>query len=141
MPRVIAAALSPQSATAQTLAVSALIALIMACVGIYGVMGYSVTQRTQEIGVRVALGATSARVLNLVFGSALKLAAIGIAIGLVGVVAMGRGLQAILVGTKATDPVALSAVALALAMVTVASSYLPARRATKVDPMEALRAE
>jgi putative ABC transport system permease protein len=141
MPRVIMSALSPQSATAQTMAASALIALIMACVGIYGVMSYAVSQRTQEIGVRVALGATSAGVLRLVFGSALRLAAIGIVIGLAGAVAMGRGLQAILVGTKATDPVALSAVALGLALVTVGASWLPARRATRVDPMTALRSE
>ena len=141
MPRVIAAALSPQSATAQTLAASALVALIMACVGIYGVMSYSVSQRTQEIGVRVALGATSAGVQRLVLGGALKLAGIGIGIGLVGAVLMGRGLQAILVGTRATDPVALSGVALALAVVTAVASYVPARRATRVDPMTALRAE
>lgn len=141
MPRVILSTLSPQSATAQTLAVSALVALIMACVGIYGVMAYSVTQRTQEIGVRVALGASSAGVLRLVLGGALKLAGIGIAIGLVGAVLMGRGLQAILVGSRATDPLVLSAVALALAVVTVAASYLPARRAARVDPMTALRSE
>ena len=141
MPRVILSTLSPQSATAQTLAASAVIALIMACVGIYGVMSYSVSQRTQEIGVRVALGATAGGVQRLVLGGALKLAAIGIAIGLVGTVAMGRGLQAILVGSKATDPVVLSAVALALAAVTVVASYLPARRATRVDPMTALRSE
>jgi predicted permease len=141
MPRVILSALSPQSATAQTLAASALVALIMACVGIYGVMAYSVSQRTQEFGVRVALGATPAGVLRLVLGGALKLAGIGIAIGLVGALAMGRGLQAILVGSKATDPLVLSAVALAIAAVTVAASYAPARRATQVDPMEALRSE
>jgi len=141
MPRVILSTLSPQSATAQTLAVSALVALIMACVGIYGVMAYSVSQRTQEIGVRVALGATSAGVLRLVLGGALKLAGIGIAIGLVGAVAMGRGLQAILVGSKATDPVVLSLVAVVLAVVTVGASVVPARRAARVDPMTALRAE
>ena len=141
MPRVILSTLSPQSATAQTLAASAVIALIMACVGIYGVMSYSVSQRTQEIGVRVALGATAGGVQRLVLGGALKLAGIGIAIGLVGTVAMGRGLQAILVGSKATDPLVLSAVALAIAAVTVAASYVPARRATRVDPMTALRSE
>ncbi len=140
MPRVVAAALSPQSATARTLLVTALVALVMACVGTYGVMTYNVSQRTQEIGVRVALGASPAGVIRLVLGGALKLAGIGIAIGLAGVMAMGRGLQAILVGTRATDPLALSAVALALVTATAASSWVPARRATRVDPMEALRA-
>ena len=141
MPRVIAAALSPQSATAQTLAAAALVALIMACVGIYGVMAYSVTQRTQEFGVRVALGATTGNVVRLVFGSAFRLAALGVGIGLVGTVAMSRGLQAILVGSKATDPVVLGAVAVALGVVTIVASYIPARRATRVDPMTALRSE
>jgi predicted permease len=141
MPRVIASALSPQSATAQTLAASAVVALIMACVGIYGVMSYSVSQRTQEIGVRVALGASPGEVLRLVLGGALRLAAIGIAIGLVGTVVMGRGLQAILVGSKATDPFVLGAVAFTIAAVTVGATWLPARRATQVDPMTALRAE
>ena len=141
MPRVVAAALSPQSATARTLVVTALVALLMACIGTYGVMAYTVSQRTRELGVRVALGATPAGVLRLVLGGALRLVGIGIVIGVAGVVAMSRGLQAILVGTRATDPLALSAVALALAAVTAASSWVPARRATQVDPMEALRAE
>ncbi|HSD30452.1 MAG TPA: FtsX-like permease family protein, partial [Gemmatimonadales bacterium] len=117
------------------------VALLMACIGTYGVMAYTVSQRTRELGVRVALGATPAGVLRLVLGGALRLVGIGIVIGLAGVVAMSRGLQAILVGTRATDPLALSAVALALAAVTAASSWVPARRATRVDPMEALRAE
>ena len=141
MPRVVAAALSPQSATARTLVVTALVALVMACVGTYGVMTYNVSKRTREIGVRVALGATPGGVLRLVLGGTLKLAGIGIVIGLASAVAMSRGLQAILVGTRATDPLALSAVALVLVTVTVASSWMPARRATRVDPMEALRAE
>jgi len=141
MPRVILAALSPQSATAQTLALSALVALVMACVGIYGVMAYSVSRRTQEVGVRVALGATPGEVVRLVLGGALKLAGVGIAIGLAGAIAMGSALQAILVGSKATDPLVLGGVALVIAAVTVAASYAPARRATRVDPMTALRAE
>ena len=141
MPRVILSTLSPQSATAQMLVLSALVALIMACVGIYGVMAYSVSRRTQEIGVRMALGATPAGVQRLVLGSALRLAAIGVAIGLAGAVAMGSALQAILVGSRASDPVVLAGVALAIAAVTVVASYVPARRATRVDPMAALRAE
>ncbi len=141
MRRVVAAAISPQSATAQTLVLAALVALVMASVGIFGVMAHSVTQRTQEIGVRVALGASPRGVLALVLGRALKLAAIGIGIGLVGTLALSRGLQAILVGSSATDPLALGAVALVLVAVALVASWVPALRAAKVDPMEALRAE
>ena len=141
MDRVIAAALSPQSATSRTLVVAAVIALLMACIGLYGVMAYSVAQRTQEIGVRVALGASGAEIMRMVFGRAASLVGIGIAIGVVGALALGRGLQAILVGSKANDPVVLGAVAATLVAVALVASWLPARRATKVDPMEALRSE
>jgi ABC-type antimicrobial peptide transport system permease subunit len=141
MDRVIAAALSPQSATSQTLIVAAVIALLMACIGLYGVMAYSVAQRTQEIGVRVALGASGPEIMRMVFGRAATLVGIGIGIGVVGALALGRGLQAILVGSKANDPVVLGAVAATLVAVALVASWLPARRATKVDPMEALRSE
>jgi len=141
MPRVVLAALSPQSATARTLVLSALVALVMASVGLYGVMAHSVTQRTQEIGVRVALGATPGGVLRLVLRRALALALAGIVIGLVGALALSRGLQAILVDTRATDPLALGGVALVLGLVALAASYVPALRATRVDPTVALRIE
>jgi ABC-type antimicrobial peptide transport system permease subunit len=121
--------------------VSALVALIMACVGVYGVMAYSVSQRTQEIGVRVALGATPGRVRRLVLGRALALTGMGIAFGVAGALAMSRGLQAILYESRAADPLVLAGVALLLAVAALAASWLPARRATRVDPMEALRAE
>ncbi len=141
MRRWILTVISPQNGTSRMLAVSALIALLMACVGIYGVMAYAVAQRTREIGVRVALGATPASVRRLVLGDALRLAGLGVGIGVVGALALGRALQAILVGSVATDPAVLAAVALTIAAVTAAASYVPARRATKVDPMEALRSE
>jgi putative ABC transport system permease protein len=141
MRRVIASAISPQSATAQTLAVAALVALLMACVGIYGVMAYSVAQRTQEIGVRVALGATGGGIVRLVLGRAAVLAVGGVVIGIVGAVAMSSALQAILVDTKANDPVAIGGVAVILAAVSLLASWVPALRATRVDPMEALRSE
>ncbi len=141
MQRVVAAALSPQSATAQTLAVAALIALVMACIGLYGVMSYSVQQRTQEIGVRVALGASASGVVTLVLRQALLLTLVGVAIGAAGALALSRGLQAILVGSKAGDPAILGAVALVLALVAAGASTVPALRAAKVDPMEALRSE
>jgi putative ABC transport system permease protein len=141
MRRVVASALSPQSATARTLAVTAIVALLMACIGLYGVMSYSVEQRTQEIGVRVALGASSAGVVRLVLRQALVLTLIGLVLGIGGALLMSRGLQAILVGSRAGDPVVLAAVALVLAAVSAAASTVPAFRAAKVDPMEALRAE
>jgi putative ABC transport system permease protein len=141
MSRMIVITLSPYGATARTLAVSALVALIMACVGVYGVMAYSVSQRTQEMGVRVALGATPDGVRRLVLGQALALTGIGIAFGVVGALAMSQGLQAILVESRAADPLVLVGVALLLAVATLAASWLPARRATRVDPMLALRAE
>jgi putative ABC transport system permease protein len=141
MRRVVAAALSPQSATARTLVIAALIALLMACIGLYGVMSYSVAQRTQEIGVRVALGASAGGVVRLVLRQALLLTLVGVVIGGAGALALGRGMQAILVGSKAGDPVTLGVVAIALGLVAAAASAVPALRAAKVDPMEALRAE
>jgi len=141
MGRVIGAALSPQSATAQTLVVAAVVALLLACIGLYGVMAYSVARRTQEIGVRVALGASAGGVVRLVLRHALTLTLAGVAIGVAGSLALSRGLQAILVGSKAGDPATLIAVALVLAAVAAMASAVPALRAARVDPMEALRSE
>ena len=141
MRRVISISTSPWSATSQTLAVGAVIALILACVGIYGVMAYSVAQRTQELGVRMALGATGGGVLRLVLGRAAWLAAIGIAIGVAGAVLLSRGLQAILVDASATDALTIGSVALSLAAVAVGASLVPALRAMRLDPMAALRGE
>jgi len=141
MRRVIEVTTSPYSATSRTLAVGAVMALILACVGIYGVMAYSVAQRTQELGVRVALGASAGGVLRLVLGRAAVLAGIGIAIGIAGAVALSRGLQAILVDASAIDALTIAAVAAGIGAVALAASFVPALRATRVDPMEALRAE
>ena len=141
MRRVMLSALSPQSATAQMLAAAAIIALFMAAAGTYGVMAYSVAQRTQEIGVRVALGATPSAILRLVLGQGLTLAGAGLVLGVVGALAMGRGMRAILAGTDASDPVTIGGVALVLGAVAVVASWVPARRAMRVDPMVALRSE
>ena len=141
MRRVIQVSTSPWSATAQTLAVGAVIALILACVGIYGVMAYSVAQRTQELGVRVALGATGNGILRLVLGRAALLAGIGLAIGIGGAIALSRGLQAILVDASATDAFTIGGVALGLGLVALSASLIPALRASRVDPMVALRSE
>jgi putative ABC transport system permease protein len=141
MARVIETVTSPQSATAQVLLASAFIALLMAIVGTYGVMAYTVARRTREIGVRVALGATMGIVMRDVLGSAARLTAIGVALGLAGAVALGRSMQTILVDTDPTDPGILVGAALLLGAMALVAGWLPARRAARVDPVAALRAE
>jgi putative ABC transport system permease protein len=126
---------------ATLVAIFAGLALMLAAVGIYGVMSYAVAQRTQEIGVRLALGAAERQIFGLVVGESLKLAVIGLAIGLAAAIAVGRALQRLLFGVHGTDAVTFGTTAGILLLVAFLASYLPARRAMRIDPMEALRVE
>ena len=123
------------------LAAFAGLALLLAAIGIFGVMSYSVAQRSHEIGIRIALGAQREQVLRLVVGQGLLLALIGAVVGVAGAFALTRYLKTLLFNVRATDPLTFVAVPLILCTVALFASYLPARRAMQVDPMLALRYE
>ncbi len=138
---LVSVSLAPRRFVVTLLGIFAGLALLMAVIGLYGVISYSVTQRTQEIGIRMALGAQASGVLSLVIGQGMQLAGIGAAIGLIASLAFSRLLRNQLFQVSPFDPFTFTATALVLIAAALLATYIPARRATRVDPMEALRHE
>ncbi|MDB4324837.1 ABC transporter permease [bacterium] len=139
--RVVESAMAPTAFTMLLLSIAAAVAMLLGSIGIYGVVSYVVSQRTREIGVRMALGADRGRVGRMIVGGALAIAAAGVGVGLVAAVALTRLMTTVLFGVKATDPATFVIVVGVLMGVTALASYLPARRAASIQPTEALRYE
>ena len=141
MTKILANASAERRFSLLLLTLFAGLALLLSAIGIYGVMSYSTTQRRHEIGIRLALGAGSRDVLGLVVGQGMRLVGVGLLLGLTGAWVLSRVLTSQLYGVSARDPFTYLSVALLLGAVALAASYLPARRALRVDPMSSLRSE
>jgi putative ABC transport system permease protein len=141
MEKVLSDSLTMRRVSMLLLTVFASLALILATVGIYGLTAYSVSRRTHEIGLRVALGASQPQILRLVVGRGLVTSVVGAAVGVAAAFALTRGLSGMLYGVTATDPLVFAGVPLLLIAVSAVASYIPARKATRIDPLVALRYE
>jgi ABC-type antimicrobial peptide transport system permease subunit len=141
MEQITEGSLGDRRLTLRLLALFAGLAFVLAGTGIYGVIAYSVSERTSEIGVRVALGARTRDVLGMVLGQGLRLAALGVGLGLLAALGMTGLVARLLYGVSPRDPVTFAAVALLLGAVALVASLIPARRAARVDPLAALRNE
>ena len=141
MEEVIGRGVGQQRLTMVLLLGFAALSLVMAAVGVFGVTAYSVSQRTHELGVRMALGADRLTVLRLVLRQELSACAIGIVVGLAGATALSTLLQSLLYGVPARDPVTLAVASAVMVAVTVVAGYFPARRATRIDPVRAMRVD
>jgi putative ABC transport system permease protein len=135
----VAKSLAQARFSSTLLTVFAALALMLAAIGIYGVMSYAVSQRTPEIGIRLALGAGTRDILAMILGAALRLAIIGLAIGVALALALSHTLTSLLYETTGTDPLTFAAVVGVLGAVAIVASYLPARRASRIPPVDALR--
>jgi ABC-type antimicrobial peptide transport system permease subunit len=138
---MISRSLTQQTLVARLASFFGLLALLLACIGLYGVLSYGVARRTNEIGIRMALGARNRSVLWLVLREALLLVAIGLVIGVFASLALTKTAASLLYELKPNDPLTIALATLLLAMVAAVAGYLPARRASRVDPMTALREE
>jgi ABC-type antimicrobial peptide transport system permease subunit len=141
MEQRVAGSLARRRFTTVLLSLFAGFALALATIGIYGVMAYLVSQGTREIGIRMALGATQNTVLKLVVKQGMVLAVSGVALGLIAALAFSRLVSGLLFGVKATDPLTFAAITILLTVVALVASYIPARRAARIDPMISLRCE
>ncbi|MGC2390102.1 MAG: FtsX-like permease family protein, partial [Candidatus Acidiferrum sp.] len=141
MDAAIDKSLAPQRFNLVLVALFAVLAIFLAAVGVYGVLSYSISQRTREIGVRIALGAQRGRVLRMAVGEGMKLAILGTAVGMAGGFVLTRLIASLLFGITARDPFTFAAVGVLVAIVSFAACYIPARRAMRVDPIVALRYE
>jgi putative ABC transport system permease protein len=139
MDEIVSRAVARQRFSMMLLGIFATLALVLAAVGIYGVMSYSIAQRTREIGIRMALGAQRSDVLKMAVGQGLKLVLIGVAIGVASAIVLTRVMTSLLFGVSATDPATFITISLVLMSVAVLASYVPAVRAARIDPMVALR--
>ncbi len=141
MEEIVSQSVAPRRFSMLLLSVFAVVALVLASIGIYGMMSYSVAQRTREIGLRMTLGAQRGNVLRMVIGHGMKLALVGVVLGLIASVALTRTMKTLLFGVSATDPTTFAGLALLLSLIALLACWVPARQATQVDPIVALRYE